>query len=362
MELSIRSYKTHELTSDEIASWRDLFSKTTTSFFQDPEWYQAWNYYHPVKNQYIHFVRLGATLVTVVPTRRKIICGVNVHELLPNSFADYSEPLMDPTMGAADMSAILVRLIRKPIGMLIAYNVSEKSSFFSTLQNQLDPTIRVYKHMRVLCPYLQLDRFTDYSNYLSTRSKSLRQELRTARNRLVRHKVGSLFEVVHTFTVELLDKLQQIHLSRIRSTAGRSSLFQDIMKRKTLREYFLSTDFRVTRFCALLRIGDSIAAYALCVRSGNTVYYWNVAYDPRYEKYSPGKLLLSNLIEWGFVNGVSILDFMTGDEPYKSEWSTGKNSNYDLVLFLDRFYYKIIANAIVKVKPKLRALYKWMNL
>ncbi len=52
------------------------------------------------------------------------------------------------------------------------------------------------------------------------------------------------------------------------------------------------------------------------------------AYDPELEKYSPGRLLLENLLEWCFSKRLEIFDFTGGGEAYKLEWA-----NVEVLLF-----------------------------
>lgn len=54
---------------------------------------------------------------------------------------------------------------------------------------------------------------------------------------------------------------------------------------------------------------------------GNRFYYLMPAYDPRYAKYSPGRVLTYYLLEHCYSRGVQIFDFALGAEPYKYEWT-----------------------------------------
>lgn len=49
----------------------------------------------------------------------------------------------------------------------------------------------------------------------------------------------------------------------------------------------------------------------------NRIWLYNSGWDWEYRNYSPGWLLLANLIRWATENGITEFDFMRGDEDYK---------------------------------------------
>jgi CelD/BcsL family acetyltransferase involved in cellulose biosynthesis len=70
-----------------------------------------------------------------------------------------------------------------------------------------------------------------------------------------------------------------------------------------------------------LDAGDETAAVAVCLLHGERLYYLVPAYDrDRFGKYSPGLLLLCEMIRWSIENGLKFFDFTIGDETYKDEW------------------------------------------
>ena len=50
--------------------------------------------------------------------------------------------------------------------------------------------------------------------------------------------------------------------------------------------------------------------------------YWQIpSYDEEYASFSPGKLHVAMCIEWCFEQGIQAIDFLRGDEPYKTQWA-----------------------------------------
>jgi len=50
-------------------------------------------------------------------------------------------------------------------------------------------------------------------------------------------------------------------------------------------------------------------------------YYMPVIFSEKYNSFSPGKLLIHELIKWSRKNNISIFDFGIGEEVYKKYWS-----------------------------------------
>jgi CelD/BcsL family acetyltransferase involved in cellulose biosynthesis len=55
------------------------------------------------------------------------------------------------------------------------------------------------------------------------------------------------------------------------------------------------------------------------------------AYDPAYERSSPGILLMNEMAKWAFGSGIRYLDYLRGEEPYKFEFA---NDQVDLTHFV----------------------------
>jgi CelD/BcsL family acetyltransferase involved in cellulose biosynthesis len=62
-----------------------------------------------------------------------------------------------------------------------------------------------------------------------------------------------------------------------------------------------------------------------CIR---TLHYWFPAYNPEFSSYSPGRLLLKQIIQAGDQHGVSRIDRGTGDTPAKRDFATSQHAFY----------------------------------
>jgi CelD/BcsL family acetyltransferase involved in cellulose biosynthesis len=74
------------------------------------------------------------------------------------------------------------------------------------------------------------------------------------------------------------------------------------------------------RMFVLERDGE-IIALSLNFQQGRSLMAFVTAYDPAFERGSPGMVLLMDYIGWAFDNGLSEVDFLTGDEGFKNRFA-----------------------------------------
>jgi CelD/BcsL family acetyltransferase involved in cellulose biosynthesis len=68
---------------------------------------------------------------------------------------------------------------------------------------------------------------------------------------------------------------------------------------------------------SVLRAGGQPVAAHFGMRSGSVWHYWFPAYDPQFRRYSPGILLLLEMIAGAPKIGIKMIDFGKGDSNYK---------------------------------------------
>lgn len=68
---------------------------------------------------------------------------------------------------------------------------------------------------------------------------------------------------------------------------------------------------------AFYTLNGEKAAANLSFNYNNRLWLYNSAWDSTFRSYSPGWLLLANLLLWANENGIEEFDFMRGDEDYK---------------------------------------------
>ena len=73
--------------------------------------------------------------------------------------------------------------------------------------------------------------------------------------------------------------------------------------------------------CAELKVGDVKVTTHVGIVDESTFYYLMPAHEGgEWEKYSPGRLLLLELLKWSINSGLKFFDFTVGGEAYKKDW------------------------------------------
>lgn len=88
-----------------------------------------------------------------------------------------------------------------------------------------------------------------------------------------------------------------------------------------------------------LRLGfllfeDSPIASQFWVSDNGVAYILKTVYDQEYKKFSPGKILTSEMIKYAIdVDGVKALDYVQGDEAYKEDWTPKRRGRLGVLIF-----------------------------
>ena len=68
----------------------------------------------------------------------------------------------------------------------------------------------------------------------------------------------------------------------------------------------------------ILTCGDKMAAISINFICGQGMQAYLTAYDPAFDRASPGMILIVRYTRWAFDHGLRIVDFLRGDEAFKS--------------------------------------------
>jgi CelD/BcsL family acetyltransferase involved in cellulose biosynthesis len=69
-----------------------------------------------------------------------------------------------------------------------------------------------------------------------------------------------------------------------------------------------------------LTVGGRRIAAGIHFEMPGRILYYNAGVDPEARDLSPGVVMVERLVRQALERGVSALDFLRGDEPYKYEW------------------------------------------
>jgi CelD/BcsL family acetyltransferase involved in cellulose biosynthesis len=204
------------------------------------------------------------------------------------------------------------------------------------------------------------DGYESYLSQLNAAGKSSRKFQTNVR--LLERDHGSV-TVVHSRADEATLTSLLEHKSKQFTSDGRFPAFVH----GVLAHFLRQKTGPLTGSLSVLKAGENEIALAYCLKAGRLLYYWFPTYDPTFQKYSPGLVLLSCLIRDLPSLGCDTIDFGPGGESYKEYFANDHravcsgevHSNKVLATIYrttDRLDQAFRSNAAVRncIKPVLR--------
>jgi CelD/BcsL family acetyltransferase involved in cellulose biosynthesis len=190
------------------------------------------------------------------------------------------------------------------------------------------------------CPYVPLP--NNYDIYNQTLGPNMRrnlkiwekQALKDYRVKFVRYdEIGTVQEAMKIF-FELHQKSQIVK--------GNCGVFSDNVKRSFHTD--VANAFAEKGWLGLffLTFNDKPVSVVYSYEYNAKLYAYLCGFDPEYARYRPGHLVFKSLIKYAIDKKLNELDFLRGDEEYKSRWRTKVRNNLEFRIpkrgFKNRFY------------------------
>lgn len=120
-----------------------------------------------------------------------------------------------------------------------------------------------------------------------------------------------------------LDRLEQkrVSLERITSDYRRfhSLAMERLLSCGRLRLYFL-------------RINGKRVAFTCFFSGSDRLFYYQTGFDRNWGKHSVGYVLLNMAVEQAINDGLAVIEFLRGQQPYKYDWTTTERQLVDLII------------------------------
>lgn len=91
--------------------------------------------------------------------------------------------------------------------------------------------------------------------------------------------------------------------------------------------------------------GNQLVSWLLLFRNGTKLWDYQTAYDHAFGKFSPGTILISAAIDYGFENGCDEFDFLRGMDWYKTRWTSEFHCNQRMIAWNRRWMSRLGAFA-----------------
>ncbi len=170
-------------------------------------------------------------------------------------------------------------------------------------------------------PYIDLSH--GYESYLAARkatnSSSVTETLRKAR-KAERELAPLRFEYHSNCQIAFESLIKWKDAQHVRT--GRLQVLQYEWLVELLRN-MTTTDASSPGLFSTLYAGDQLLAVHLGLQTERVIHMWFPTYNPAFEKYSPGLILLLRLLEEAARRGIQRFDLGKGKERYKGSFKSG---------------------------------------
>ncbi len=210
----------------------------------------------------------------------------------------------------------------------------------------------------MVCPFVQIQ--GPFAEYLQQRSGNTRYNLRR-RTRQLQRDFRTGFSVVRSAD-ELpvgMNALMDLHQKRW-AEHRETSTFNNAASRQFHRELArrLAEKDRVRLF--LLRSNGVPVAALFGYLQNRRFYYYQAGFDPTFQQYSVGMVLMGKILEYCFRKKYVEFDFLRGQEPYKFKWTEKTRQTWCLEVALTRRarHYFQLKHRVGRIKLRLRKIWQ----
>ena len=241
--------------------------------------------------------------------RRTLLLGGSIE------ISDYLDLIYAPEARDAFIEGLLTFLENQPVGWqaLDLYNLLDSSSTLSALQRAAELRGWNFETQKLQhSPYIPLP--GNWETYLAGIDKKQRHEIRRKMRRLAEAEVPSRWYVVSD-PAQVDAEIEAF--IELMAHDEQKAVFLTPPMREHMRSAMRCAFDEGCLHLAVLEIDGGKAAAYLSFNYLNRLWVYNSGLNPAYRDYSPGWVLLGNLLQWANESGLSEFDFMRGDEDYK---------------------------------------------
>jgi CelD/BcsL family acetyltransferase involved in cellulose biosynthesis len=245
------------------------------------------------------------------------------------SICDFMDVLVDPHHADAAYSELWRQVCAEDWGEIELWGLMASSETRERLKRYAaEAGIDLNEELEAVAPRLALP--GTWEDYLATLGKKDRHELRRKIRRLFDSGADVTFDVLsdQADVVAAMDDFLSLHTgSRADKTDFMTPEMETFFRRMASA---MAAEGLVRLF--MLRINRKPAASVLCFDAGSHLYLYNSGYDPEFSSLSVGLVSKALCIQWAIEHGMTGLDFLRGDEPYKYDMGAKDQEIYRIRL------------------------------
>lgn len=101
---------------------------------------------------------------------------------------------------------------------------------------------------------------------------------------------------------------------------------------------------------AFLRVDGRAIAFQLDLEQGSRYYSLKIGYDPAFERFAPGKLLVYTMIARAVARGLPVYELLGTDDPWKAQWTSLSRARVSFRAFAPSATGRLAASTFVHGK------------
>jgi CelD/BcsL family acetyltransferase involved in cellulose biosynthesis len=306
-ELVRRVERFHEIATP----WQELWLKREALAFQAHPWISEW-LRHSARNCRLHIGLLwgdDARLLAVVPCAIRRTWGLRVLEWAAQGCSDYCDGFGDPVSLDACWTALLNH--RSYYDLIRFWGIRSDAAIAPLLQRG-----RINNTDVEQCQLLQ-STWPNGDEWLAAQYPKRRNNYWRGRRKL--EELGRFAVEIHTTPPDgVVEHLRRLKLQ----WAIAQGLPAPMLENPSFFAGLVHSLAALGRLLVVvIRCGDEFVAGSIHITHNGRLLSYLATYDPKYERASPGVILLAECTRWAFNHGFTEHDFLRGAESYKASFA-----------------------------------------
>jgi len=188
--------------------------------------------------------------------------------------------------------------------------------------------------------------FDHYARELKDSGSRFLKEIKR-KTRKIEKDVGPLHFSFHSADHKVLQKVFEWKSAQCQRT-GSVDFFALEWTRELMERILATHTNQLKGVLTSLYSGDNLIAAHFGMQSKDTLHWWFPVYNTSFEKYSPGMCLLLNLLKSAESEGIHLIDFGKGEQPYKQ-----RLMNTETSIVEGAFTTSLLSRFVQRVKHKI---------
>lgn len=173
-----------------------------------------------------------------------------------------------------------------------------------------------YYHRKTISPTIRLG--MGFETYKKQRKEAGGKQIQKIENRIrkIEREIGQIRFEPHINSMTILHTLISWKSSQFRRTGS----FDDFSLKWVVDLYENIHNSNYEDFSNLLSViyvNEETISLEMCLRYKNVLHGWCTVYNPFFRKYSPGLIVMLNVIKYSESIGIKFIDYGKGAYPYK---------------------------------------------